>query len=103
MIVGDPQIMRPSLAINAKNVKIVFLNPFYVFSGGSCGDWLAAPACNEVLSNKAWIVKAIVHRISEGRFTTTLGLWLGSPGIDLDIGQPLGGAGSGGWVPPANC
>lgn len=105
VIVGDPEMMRPSLAIWAKNVKIVFLNPFHIFDGADagCGEWLAAPHCNEVLSNKGWNVKSITHNISEGKFTTTIQVYLSAPGTVLNIGDPLGGAGSGGWVPPAAC
>jgi len=105
VVIGDPMMMRPSLAINSKNVKIVFLNPFHIFEGASdsCAEWLAAPLCNEVLSNKAWNIKAVTHRIEGGNFTTTLRVWLSVPGTVLDIGAPLGGQGSGGWVPPASC
>lgn len=103
VVVGDPKIMRPSLAIWSKNVKVVFINPYHIFDGADCGEWLAAPLCNEVLSNKAWIVKYITHRISEGKFTTTIGVYLTAPGTVIDVGMPLGGPGSGGWTPPANC
>lgn len=105
VIIGDPEIMRPSEAIWAKNVKVVFINPYHIFDGAvaGCGEWLAAPLCNEVLSNKAWNVKAITHRISDGKFTTTIQVYLSAPGTVLDIGEPLGGAGSGGWTPPKAC
>jgi hypothetical protein len=103
VIIGDPTMIDPFL-IKQKNAKIIFLNPFYLSStGGSCGDWLAAPVCNPVLSNKAWVAEEMTHRISEGKFTTTIRLILATPGVDIDIGQAVGGSGGGGWVPPANC
>ena len=67
-----------------------------------CGDWLADPICNDVLSNRAWLVRSVTHRISEGKFSTTFGVYLVTPGIDIDIDEPLGGVGSGGWKPTPN-
>ncbi len=116
VIIGDPNMINPSLAAWAFNVSIAFINPFHLIGKIStvqqdisvdneigCGEWLAKPWCNEVLSNKAWIVKSISHSIQEGRYTTTLGLFLTTPGEDTDVGTPLGGEGSAGWKPPANC
>ncbi len=112
VIVGDPFISRPSLCIVQRNVHIIFMNPYHCFGGqtfGSgealCGQWyvLGPLGCNPIYSNKAWIIKNVVHRISGGKFTTTFSLWLPAPGVDIDVGSPLGGEGSGGWVPPINC
>lgn len=103
VVLGDEKITKPSLCLFG-NVHIVFIDPYYIFEqgGNNCGDWLSQPACNPVLSNKAWLVKNITHRIQDGRFTTTLGVFLGAPGLDFDTGQPLGGPGSCGWMPPKN-
>ena len=105
VIIGDPTMVSPALAPWAFNVSIAFINPFHLIgsSSGRCGEWLAQPMCNEVLSNKAWIVKSIGHSITEGKYTTTLGLYLTTPGDDIDAGSPIGGTGSGGWTPPAAC
>lgn len=110
VVVGEPLAIKPSTGI-FKNLHIVFINPYFIttgqtFSDGEveCGEWLATPdLCNPILSNRAWLIKNITHRISEGKFTTTFGVYLLTPGVDVNIGEPLGGAGSGGWVPPKNC
>jgi hypothetical protein len=97
VIMGDPALTRPSEAIWTKNVKIVFLNPYHLFeSDGQCGDWLQEPACNPWLTNEAWIVKNITHRINDGKYITSLTLFLTSPGTQIGINEPLGGPGSGG-------
>ncbi len=106
VIIGDPKFLRPAQCIRQKNIKIIFLNPLYIMEGTSgevCGDWLAEPRCNEVLTNKAWIIQSVTHRISEGRFTTTIGVTLTAPGVDTEVATPLGGPGSGGWTPSAGC
>jgi hypothetical protein len=102
VIIGDPTLIQPSLGMWTRNVAIVFINPFHILptGGNGCGEWLIVPpACNAVLSNKAWIVKSINHRITAGTFTTTLGVYLVAPGIDVEVYEPLGGLGSGGWTP----
>jgi len=105
VVVGDPSLPRPLLT-KFRPIHIIFINPFHLFprgDGNACGDWLAAPFCNEVLTNKAWRVKGVTHQISEGKFTTTINVTLPAPGVHLNVGQPFGGSGSGGWVPPAAC
>lgn len=111
VIVGDPLISRPSLCM-LRNVHVIFMNPYHFFGGKTfssgdttCGDWyvLGPQGCNPVYTNKAWLIKNIVHRISDGKFTTSFTLWLPAPGVDIDIGSPLGGDGSGGWAPPIDC
>ena len=113
VIIGDPTMVNPALAPWAFNVSIAFVNPFHLIgristvnsdiTTGGCGEWLALPTCNEVLSNRAWIVKSVGHSIREGQYTTTLGLFLTTPGDDTEVGTPIGGPGSAGWTPPASC
>jgi hypothetical protein len=81
--------------------SVVVINPFHI-SGSGCGDWLAQPMCNQVLSNKAWMVSGVNHYIKDGSYTTTLKLDLAAPGIDAPSG-PLGGSGSGGYKPQGLC
>lgn len=103
VIVGDPTILPPSEAMWSKNCCIILVNPYFITRGsGECGDWLATPVCNEVLSSKAWLVKSITHKIEAGKYTTTLGVYLTAPGIDTPAGGPIG-AWSNGWVPPTVC
>lgn len=117
VVVGDPRLPRPSLGIR-RNLHVVFLNPYYIFERRifnakipGAGDWLADPPCNNVLTNRAWMVQNINHRISDGKFVTTLRIFLAAPGVDLDPGSskgflgrigctPVGGLNSGGWIPP---
>lgn len=111
VVLGEPRCIRPSTGIN-KNIHIIVVNPYHITGGKTnsgtnvveCGEWLALPdVCNVVLSNKAWMIRNITHRITEGKFTTTFGVYLGTPGVDIDVGEPFGGVGSGGWTPPPNC
>ena len=100
VIVGDPTMLPPIDAMWSKNITIIVINPFFISqSNGVCGDWLAQPICNEVLSSKAWICKSINHRIEAGNYTTTIGVFLTAPGIDIPPDSPLGGW-TGGWKPP---
>lgn len=113
-IVGNPDFAK---YIDLKEIprvcSIVAVNPFHiggVISGNAgCGDWesgyLATPksGCNQVLSNKAWMVKGINHAIQGGSYETTLSLFLAAPGIDVEKDDPLGGAGSQGYKPKNTC
>jgi len=106
VVVGDPSLGKSSLQFKEKPIHIVQINPFHLYprqDGNQCGEWLAAPFCNDVLTNKRWRVESVNHRISEGKYTTTINVRLDAPGIDLEVGEPLGGAGSGGWTPPTDC
>lgn len=110
-IVGDPAIV-PLEEAAQKVCSIVFINPYFLAPRGyigsnygedrPCGDWLVEPICNDVLSNKAWFIKSVTHRIEVGNFTTTLNLYLAGPGIDGDPNAPLG-LWSGGWKPTNKC
>jgi len=96
-ILGDP---RPPFVILSewvgRSISIVAINPFHIYgnTNGACGDWLARPMCNQILSNKSWMVQGINHSIKEGSFTTTLKLFLASPAIEVGHRDPLGGQGS---------
>lgn len=119
VVLGDESITKPALCL-FRNIHIVFFNPYFIFESDSesdpdfdwgdfdepsedidCGEWLAKPACNPVLSNKAWLVRNITHRIQDGKFTTSFSVYLAAPGIELDDGEPIGGRGSCGWTPSA--
>lgn len=109
VIVGDPTI-HP-LTHYQKPVSIAFINPFHLLGGritgtsttlSGCGEWLALPVCNNVLSNDAWQIKSITQRIEAGKFTTTLRVFLAAPGVDIEVGANLGGSPLG-WRPPAGC
>ena len=98
-IIGDPSI-NPFDTLG-KVATIIFINPFHHIADGSdCGDWLAKPPCNEVLSNRGWHVQSITHRIEGGMFTTTLQVFLPQPGVDLAFGNKAG-ADPKGWAPPS--
>lgn len=104
-VVGDPTLVPPSQGMYQKNCAIIVINPYFIGdepSVGRCGEWLATPICNEVLSNKAWQIASITHRIEIGKFTTTLNVFLAVPGEDIDVGEGLG-AWQGGWKPNGKC
>lgn len=72
---------------------IVVINPFHIQGAkGECGEWLAIPGCNEVLSNKDWFIKGVQHSIREGNYTTSLNVTLMPPEIATQS-KRLGGRG----------
>ena len=91
-IIGDPEFQAYT-HLN-RFITIIFINPFY-FAGSSdpdCPDWTVSPdPCNEVLTNRGWMIKSISHRIQEGSFTTTLDLYLPMPSVSLEPGNNFGG------------
>ena len=99
-IVGDPRIV--GFNVIGKYVSIVVINPFHIFGDKGCGDWLAMPGCNEVLSNKNWLIQGFDHQIKEGSFVTTLKLLLATPGNELSNENRFG-ASSNGYRPPDIC
>lgn len=101
-VVGDPSF-HPLFSLR-KRVSLVFINPFHLLGrgAGGCGEWLAVPICNRVLSNSGWIIKSITHRIEAGQYTTTLGLQLPAPGVDISPHDSFGGSRTG-WRPPLPC
>jgi hypothetical protein len=104
VIVGNPKLENSFL--RGFPLGLVFINPFHLLPdpNSACGEWIAAPLCNEVLTNSRWLIDGISHSITaDGKFTTTIKIWLATPGVQLEVGDPFGGKGSGGWVPPAAC
>jgi hypothetical protein len=95
-ILGDPRPQFCRLAAG-ETASIVAINPFHL-GGSGCGGWLAEPGCNPIMSNKRWQVKGFNHSIQSGSYTTTLKLTLALGVVDIPIGEPLGGVGSGGPV-----
>lgn len=91
--------------ITSKFISIVFINPFYL-KGSGCGDWLAQPACNEVLTNRNWRIQSLNHMIKEGSWTTTLKIILQPPGageLDPEKTRKLGGDEKSPYVPKGLC
>jgi hypothetical protein len=103
VVVGDPNCWPPYEAVSSF-VTIIMVNPFSIHPQGfgsisnNCGDWLATPPCNEILTNKGWKVSSVSHSIEAGRFTTTIGVSLAAPGVHLPAGNNLGGWARG-WAP----
>lgn len=80
--------------IVGSTVAIIVVNPYHILEkDSSCGDWTAKPGCNSILSNRSWMVKGVGHEIKEGSYTTTLNLFLATPGIDISPNAGLGGDG----------
>ena len=105
VIMGDPKL-KPFTTVS-RLVTIMFINPFHhvattVMTDDDCGHWLADPVCNEILSNRGWMVESVTHRIENGNYTTTLHITLPMPGIDLNMGG-FAGADRKGWRPPTQC
>lgn len=95
VVVGDPTLPTPGEGLFLRNLSIVYINPFHLLkSESSCGEWIVNPACNCVLSNKAWLIKRCNHHIQEGNYTTTIGIYLATPGVDIEPGAPWGGSDS---------
>lgn len=97
-IMGDPEL-QPIFSM-MKFVSLIFINPFHhsFVDRSTCGDWIAKPVCNEVLSNRGWQVRSVTHRIEGGTYTTTINIFLPVPGVDLAIGNNAGGDPKG-WRP----
>lgn len=111
-IQGDPRtdFIHPTL-YRGKYVALAVLNPFYISGNANtnsetssdCGDWTARPLCNDVLSNKRWIISGVNHSIREGSYITTLDIWLPAPGVNLPDGSLLGGSDSGSTFSVPSC
>jgi hypothetical protein len=109
VLVGDPTLV-PLEAMRLLNCHVIFINPYFIEGGGlqkgghqtKCGDWTVREPCNEVLTNMAWMIQSVTHKIELGNYTTTLGLLLAVPGKHGNIGEPLG-LWDKGWVPPSGC
>ena len=89
-IVGDPFLDDP-IYLKGKFISVVVINPFHLRMStvGGCG-WVADPVCNPIMSNAGWMIEGVSHDIREGSYTTTLRLFLATPGIDVPWGVPLG-------------
>jgi hypothetical protein len=87
----------------ARNLSIVVINPFHLRNMRGCGDWLAQPGCNQIFTNRLWMLKGINHSISPGSYTTTLNVFLAGEGIHVSGSEPMGGNGGGGPTTKNNC
>jgi len=106
-IVGDP---RPEMVDPTKKgtltCSIVVINPFHLVKSpfaqnqndNACGDWLAEPGCNPVLTNRAWRIMGVNHIIKEGSYVTTVKLFLEAPGTDIPDDRPTFGAEGGDFI-----
>ena len=93
VIVGDPKFpTQADGVIYGLFISIVFVNPFHLIADEEepCGEWMANPPCNEFLSNKNWLIERVNHKIQDGTYTTTLGLWLAAPGVDVKLDIQVG-------------
>ena len=106
VVQGDPsdQLVPPKL-ISGKKLSLVVINPYHLLGDGDngCPDWLARPACNDILSNKNWMIQGVDHSIREGSYVTTFKLSLPAPGASLNPNEPFGGPGNCGYVPLNSC
>jgi len=101
-IQGDPSIDFVDIRlIKGRKASIVFVNPFHIMGDG-CGDWLASPSCNDVLSNKGWQAMGVNHKIAQGSYITTIKMFLPVPAINTKPGSPLGNT-SGGYKTKNDC
>lgn len=66
---GDPRFVHQYSWVG-KKLAIIVINPFAVINKTGC-DWLAAPMCNPIYSDKNWMILGVSHQISEGTYTTT--------------------------------
>lgn len=81
-----------------KFASIVVINPYHLYESiDSCGQWLARPTCNEILTSKYWLVQGVTHNIKEGSYQTVIKVFLPAPGINSASGSGLGG--EGGYTP----
>lgn len=90
-IVGDPSFSNP-VALRGASISIVVINPYHLDEGCT---WIARPKCNEILSNKRWLILGVDHQIEAGKYNTTIKVKLDAPNQDINQGEPLGGQGCG--------
>lgn len=102
VIVGNPTIVQPQFARDS-TVHIIFINPYFIdHPNGRVENakWqIGSEPCNSVLTNIAWRIKSITHKIELGSYTTIINVWLTEPGVKIAPDQQLGGW-TGGWRPP---
>jgi hypothetical protein len=79
-------------------VGIIFINPQFLIKGlgvADCPGWATSDPkepefrsiCNELLTNKGWLVQGIEHQFKDGSYTTTLKLKLIATGSELSPAQ----------------
>jgi hypothetical protein len=93
-IIGNPS--RKFLDIRHlfnTTVSIIFINPFTIdkntgptpsLDDNLCGDWLAAPSINTILTSDRWRVRGTSHSIRDGKYVTTLSLFLQAAGVNFE-------------------
>jgi hypothetical protein len=95
LIQGNPYLDDPLALCAGVECSIIVINPFMFRPIGNSKDgnkdWIADPPMNAFLSNRHWLIQGVSHEIKEGSFTTTLKVWLASPGVDIDFNAQLGG------------
>jgi hypothetical protein len=89
-LIGDPSL-DSWIDLQWSTVGILYINPIHLEANVSgCANWIVSSNCNPVLSNKEWRINGVSHEISEGKYTTTLRLFLASPGVTIGENQPIG-------------
>jgi hypothetical protein len=92
LIQGNPYLDDPLALCAGAECSIIVINPFmFKKQSAGCSEWIADPPMNAFLSNKHWLIQGVSHEIKEGSFTTTLKVWLASPGVDINYDASLGG------------
>ena len=92
-IQGNPKLDDYLYLRSCAPVSIIVLAP-YRLAGSNCPTWqqtgLAGSNCIPQLSNSNWLVKGVSHQIKAGSYTTTLRVFLATPGVHLPVGNPVG-------------
>jgi hypothetical protein len=91
-IIGDPiNFINPRL-FTGRWVSIIVINPHYISKDSSEGgcSWLVESNCNQILSNKKWLLKGVDHQITSGSYVTTLKVYLTAPGINKPASEGIG-------------
>jgi hypothetical protein len=79
-IQGNPQLDN-FFELIGKSVSVIYVNPHRLSQNGDgTVDWLVEAPINSILSHKKWMINGCGHEIKEGSYTTTLSLYLTSPG-----------------------
>lgn len=88
VIQGDPRSEYSSSYLSdLYTIGIVVINPFNLFTStypdsdkpnlaNNCPVWLAKPACNSTFTSPYWRIRGINHYITEGKYITTLNVYL---------------------------
>ena len=95
VIQGDPSLDDP-YTVRGASCGIIVIAPYHLESGLDCPDWsppsgsLAGSNCITQMSNSNWFIKGVSHEIKPGSYTTTLHVYMTTPGGTSDEGSPLG-------------